>query len=175
MTPEQYAALEPNKVLLTMRIIAGALMAGVVSFGGVVAMTVINGQPQQGQQVAGNANPILYIGIVFATLAVIARFVVPSLIAKHMVAGIVKLANSGMATGSKELFGRLLTVAQTKMIIEDALLEGACFCNLIAVMITRSMISVGLVAGLFVLMALNFPTMGKLAGFIEEQKDLISM
>ena len=175
LTPADYAALEPDKVLLTMRIIAGALMMGVIMFSGIATMTLLNVQPGQGQQPApADTTPLIYFGIGGAVMAVVLRFVVPSMIARSLVAGIAKMAKNGTSTGSKELFGRLLVAAQTKMIIEDALLEGACFFNLIVVMVSRSMIPAGIVGGLFFLLAANFPTKGKLANWLEEQRDVVS-
>ena len=43
MTPEQFAALEPDQVLFTMRIIAGALIAGVLMFAGIASFVVFSG------------------------------------------------------------------------------------------------------------------------------------
>ena len=175
MTPADYAALEPEKVLMTMRIIAGALMTGVVLFAGIATMVLLNPPVGQGQQPGQvDPTPMIYFGIGGAVLAVVLRFVLPSMIARSMVAGIAKMAKDGTSTGSKELFGRLLTVAQTKMIIEDAFLEGACFFNLIVVMTSRSPIPAGVVGGLFILLAANFPTMFKLGRWLDDQRHALS-
>src|SRR5438093_1429679 len=129
MTPEQYAAMEPDKVLRIMQIIAGALIAGVLSFA-VVASIVVFGQApavQPGGQpptAAQNGSEIvMYIGMALAAGAVVMSFVVSNLVSASGVKSVAKMAQDGTATGSKELFGRLLGVAQTKMIIALALVE----------------------------------------------------
>ncbi|MFN0195425.1 MAG: hypothetical protein ACKVT0_01665 [Planctomycetaceae bacterium] len=175
LTPEQFAALEPDKVLRTMRIIAGALMMGVISFSGVVAMNFAGNPP--GPLPANNPPPpdlmLTYIGIGFTIVVILLRFIIPRIVVRGMVAGIKRLATTGESTGAKEVFGRLLMVAQTKMILEFALLEGACFFNLIAVMQSHSGISVGVVVVLMVLMALNFPTLDKLLNWLEQQNQYL--
>jgi hypothetical protein len=180
MTPEQYAALEPYKVLFTMQIIAGALIAGVVTFGGVAGFIVFgqapvilkNGQPQLAPQ-----NPpdiVVYMAMAFAVIAVVMSFVVPNLIAAAGVKGVAKMAQDGTATGPKELFGRLLGLAQTKMIIAMVLVEGAALFNLIAFILSKSIVSPVVVGGLLFVMAIHFPTKMKLAKWLEDQQRLLS-
>ena len=176
--PDYYAYFgqEPDKMLRTMRIIAGALIAGVVSFG-VIASFIVFGQapvaqpggpppaaPQNGSEI------IMYFAIAFAAVAVTMSFVVPNLVAAAQVKDIAKMAQDGTATGPKELFGRLLAVAQTKMIIALALVEGAAFFNLIAFIITKSLIPPAVVGVLLLVMAIHFPTKFKLARWLEDQQ-----
>jgi hypothetical protein len=178
MTPEQYTALEPDKVLLTMRIIAVALIASVVTFGG-IASFIVFGQPQAAQPVGqppaqNGAEIVMYLAMAFAAVAVVMSFVVPNLIAAAGVKGVAKMAQDGTATGPKELFGRLLAVAQIKMIIALALVEGAAFFNLIAFIITKSLIPPAVVGALLLVMAIHFPTKFKLALWLEDQQRLLS-
>ena len=176
MTPEQFAALEPDKVLFTMRIIAGALIAGVLTFAGIASFVVFSqlpaaqpgGQPQNGSEI------IMYLGLAGAVGAVVMSFFVPNLIATAGVKGVAKMAQDGTATGPKELFGRLLSVAQVKMIIALALIEGAAFFNLIAFIITKSLIPPVVVGALLFVMAIHFPTKFKLARWLEDQQRLLS-
>jgi fucose permease len=84
------------------------------------------------------------------------------------------MAQDGTATGPKELFGRLLAVAQIKMIIALALVEGAAFFNLIAFIITKSLIPPAVVGALLLVMAIHFPTKFKLALWLEDQQRLLS-
>ena len=172
MTPEQFAELEPEKVLLTMRIIAGALMMGVIIFGLIVAMQFNGNQPNPGQpQVPQRGIPDLltYIGAGMALLMILLRFTIPPLVARTLIRQI----RRNESTGTRETLGRLLMAAQTKMIIEYAMLEGAAFFNLIAVMTEHSMISIGVVIVLLSLMLLNFPTMNKLVNWIEQQSKML--
>ncbi len=178
MTPEQYAALEPDKALFTMRIIAGALIGGVVTFAGVASVVVFGQAPAAqpgGQPPAQNGSEIvMYLAMAFAAVAVVMSFVVSNLVSAAGVKGVAKMAKDGTATGPKELFGRLLAVAQTKVIIALALVEGAAFFNLIAFIITKSLIPPAVVGALLLVMAIHFPTKFKLARWLEDQQRLLS-
>lgn len=178
MTPEQYAAMEPEKVLRMMQIIAGALIAGVLSFAGVASFIVFGNvrAAQPGGQVpaAGGSEIIMYMAMGFAVVGVVMSFVMSNLVSANGVKGVAKMAQDGTSTGPKELFGRLLGVAQTKMIIAMALVEGAAFFNLIAFMTTKSLIPFAIVAGLLAVMAIHFPTKMKLARWLEEQQRELS-
>ena len=178
-TPEEFAAMEPDKVLRVMQIIAGALIAGVLSFAGIAGFIVFGNAPAVqpgGQPMAGRngAEVIMYLAMSFAGVATVLSFAVPRLISSAGVKSVAKMAQDGTSTGPKELFGRLLGVAQTKMIIAMALVEGAAFFNLIAFIITTSLIPPAVVAGLLLIMAIHFPTKFKLARWLEDQQRLLS-
>lgn len=145
-------------------------MAGVLMFGGIATVQVLNRQ----QPPAPVTEPTVLVGIVMAIGVTLGRFIIGPMIGKTGVHQVAELARSGRSTGGKELFGRLLSVAQQKMIVEDALLEGGAFCNLMMFMISGSMVSVAIVVGLMVLMVMNFPTKFKLARWLEDQQRLLS-
>ena len=179
LTPEEYAAMDPDKVLRTMQIIAGALIAGVLMFGGVASFIVFGQAPAAqpgGQQGAGanGSNVLVYLSSAKAALMVVLSFVVPNLVSSAGVKGVAKMAQDGTSTGPKELFGRLLGVAQTRMIIAMALVEGAAFFCLISFISTKSIIPAAVVAGLLMVMAIHFPTKMKLANWLEDQQRLLS-
>ena len=177
MTPEQYAAMEPDKVLFTMRIIAIALIVGVLTFGG-IASFIVFGMAQPVQPPAGRKNAaeiLMYLGLAGAALMVVVSFVIPNLLANGIVKGVVKLVQNATSAGSKELFSRLLMAAQVRMIVALAFIEGAAFFNLlVAFIVARSLISLAIVAGLLVVMAIHFPTKMKLARWLEEQQRALS-
>lgn len=179
-TPEQYAALEPDKALRIMQIIAGALIAGVLSFAGVASVIVLGQAPAaqpEGPPPAAAPNGseiVMYLAMALAAVAAMMSFVVSNLVSAAGVKGVAKMAQDGTATGSKELFGRLLAVAQTKMIIAMALIEGAAFFNLIAFIITKSLIPPAVVGALLLVMAIHFPTKFKLARWLEDQQRALS-
>ncbi len=180
MTPEQYAAMEPDQVLRIMQIIAGALIAGVISFAGVATFIVFGQAPaaQPGRQPPAapqnGSEIIMPLAMAFAAMALVASFVWSNAIATSSVKGIAKMAQEGTLTGPKELFGRLLAVAQTKMILAMAPIEGAAFFNLIAFIITKSLIPPAVVGALLLVMAIHFPTKFKLARWLEDQQRLLS-
>ncbi|MEX1231605.1 MAG: hypothetical protein WEB58_15260 [Planctomycetaceae bacterium] len=170
LTPEQFAQLKPEPVLRTMQIIAGALLMGVISFGAVVAFQWDRQQPPPAQP-QDLSNPMILIAVVFTSGAVVARFIIPSVIAKNQAAQVIIWYRTDDRAGPEEFFGRLLLIAQTRMIIEYALLEGVCFFNLIAAMQSHSPIPVGIVIGLLLMMVLMFPTRDKLLNWLEEQRN----
>jgi hypothetical protein len=179
MTPEQYAAMEPDQVLRVMQIIAFALISGVVVFGGVASFIVFgradavqpNGPPRDPE---GPANILVYLSAGMAFLNVALSFFVSNLVARSGVQEVAKKVHEGTSTGPKELFGRLLGVAQTRMIIAMALVEGAEFFCLIAFMQSKSLISLAIVGALLLVMAIHFPTKFKLARWLEDQQRLLS-
>ena len=172
MTPEQYAAMEPDKVLRIMQIIAGALIAGVLSFAGVASVIVLGQAPvvkPAGQpEVVNQVLPLIAIGVFF--LNAILSFIVPKLISRFSVKGVGKMIEDGTLTDPKELLGRLLSVAQTKTIVALALVEGAAFFVLIVVIVSKSDDMLGLVCASFCIMTAHFPTKLKLARWLEEQQ-----
>ena len=179
-TPEQYAAMEPDKVLRVMQIIAGALIAGVLSFGGVAGFIVFGQVPavQPGGQPPAIAQRmpefITYPAMALAAGMVVMSFVGSNFVSAMWVKGIAKMAKDGTSTGPKELFGRLLAAAQIKMIFAMAPIEGAAFFNLIAFIMTKSLIPPTVVGVLLFVMAIHFPTKFKLARWLEDQQRAMS-
>ncbi|MDA0832978.1 MAG: hypothetical protein O2955_02600 [Planctomycetota bacterium] len=170
LTPQQYAELKPETFIRTMQIIAGALMMGVILFGGVVAITWKDRAPAQAQ---AGFDPMLLVLFFFTAGALAARFTVPQIMARHQVSQVIALYQTEKLTGPNEFFGRLMMIAQTKMIIEYALVEGVCFFALVAAMTTHSLIPIGIVVGLLLLMASTFPTKNKLLDWLEEQRNIM--
>ncbi len=169
MMPEQYAALEPDKVLRIMQIIAGALIAGMLSFAGVASFIVLGQGKQAGQpQVVNQVLPFLAMGVFF--LNVILSFIVPKMISRFSVKGVAKMVEDGTLTDPKELLGRLLSVAQTKTIVALALIEGAAFLALIVVIVSKSFATMSVASASFCFMMAHFPTKLKLARWLEEQQ-----
>lgn len=176
MTPEQYAALEPDKALRTMQIIAGALIAGVLSFAGVASVIVLGQAPvvkPAGQpEVANHVLKLIAFGVFF--LNAILSFIVPKWISRFSVNGVAKMVQDGTLTGPKELLGRLLSVAQTKTIVALALVEGASFFALIVVIVTKSFELMSVVGASFCFMTAHFPTKLRVARWLEEQQRVLS-
>lgn len=172
MTPEQYAAMEPDKVLRIMQIIAGALIAGVLSFAGVASVIVLGQAPvvnPAGQpEVVNHVLPLIAIGVF--SLNAILSFIVPKWISRFSVNAVAKMVQDGTLTDPKELLGRLLSVAQTKTIVALALVEGAAFFVLIVVIVSKSFAMLGVVCASFCFMTAHFPTKLKLARWLEEQQ-----
>jgi len=152
----------PRPRLLTMQIIAAALMIGVISFLGVVLFLVYAQQGGQGQM-AGNL-PIV-------SLVAIAMFVINTPLAVFLPNQMAKSALKQMtAAGGKEAdIADLLNVRQTTMLISLALLEGTAFCACIGFLLdadTGSLVVVGLC---LLLMLALFPTRNRVRNWLDKQ------
>ncbi len=153
---------EFNQRLRVMRIIAVALMMGVLSFFGVVLVIT------QGE-VFGQQGPTLIttIAAVFAGMMVVAHLVVPSVIAKtHL-----RMLNGNVQTNSspENRIASLVSVYQVQLIVGLALLEGAAFFNLVALMLGKHVLSTVMVACLLFMMLLKFPTKTKVTWWIQDR------
>lgn len=145
-----------------MKIIAAALIIGVLMFLGVVLVVT-----------QGNIGGIQNAGIItlvaggFAFLMIANHFVIPRIITGVQLK---QLGASGiLKQKEQEQAERMCAVYQTQLIIGMALLEGAAFFNLIAMMIEKSGVSLGAVSLLLGLMVVKFPTRLKVTWWIQER------
>ncbi len=104
------------------------------------------------------------VAVGFAVVSVVARFLVPALIVRGSAS-----SSSGRRSSPER---SLVTMFQTKLIIEMALLEGAAFFALVAYMLERQLWLLTVPAVLLLLMALNFPTSTRLDRWLAEQEQL---
>lgn len=151
-----------DQQLRVMQIIAFALMMGAMSFFGVVLVVT------QGD-VFGMQQPglITIIAAGFAFIMIVNHFVIPPIIAN---AQLKRLAGGGTSDAEKEQrVASLASVYQVHLIVGLALLEGAAFFNLIALMIGKSAASIAVVVVLLSLMLLKFPTRTKVTWWIQEK------
>jgi len=147
--------IKPESVGRISQIIAGALIAGVVMFA-CVAFFIAQGEPAKSPMLA-------LVGAGMAAMAVVVRFIVPTLIVNGAKARLKEVANADRMT-------QLAGLYQTKMIIGMAVLEGAAFVNLIAYITERQYWSYGVVAFLLGVMAISFPSQGQFESWAEEMK-----
>ena len=152
---EQKQKTDPTKVGLISRIIAGALIMGVVTFA-CVAFFVAKGEPVESPMLA-------LIGAGMAVMSVVVRFIVPTIIVN---AGKARLKEAADADQMSQLAG----LYQTKMIIGIAVLEGAAFFNLVAYISEKQFWTYGVVAFLVGVMAISFPSQGQFESWAEEMK-----
>lgn len=163
--------------LLTMRIITGALIAGVVVF---LAITFVVRSDQQGPIFVtapdlGLSSIFVLLGLVGALLCVLAAYFVPPLLVANQRR---QLAEGRFVMGpnkevpKNETLG-LVMIYQSQMIVSLALLEGAAFFNAIAFMLEGSPLSLGLALLLLGVMALWFPTRSGLESWLAEQSILL--
>jgi hypothetical protein len=148
----------------TMQIIVAALIWGVISFG-LFAVFVMEPQPQQ--------QPFLaYVAAAFTVGAVAMRCIVPGLMAANQRR---QLAEQAKGAAGDICGDDLLGVYQTSTIIAGALLEGPAFFVLIAYPMTGQTWLLGVVVGLLVLMAVQFPTRDRVETWVKHQLELLEL
>jgi hypothetical protein len=132
-----------------LQIIVGALILGVLAFAGFVVATQLNNAPRQ--------TGIATIACGFAALNIVLHFVVPAFIERTA------LNNLSVDAGSESLLG----VFFTRTIIACALLEGAAFLSIFAVMSEQKHWMFGVTAVLLALMLMQFPTRTRIEHWLE--------
>lgn len=154
----------PEQAVRTMQIIAGALMMGLMTFGCVTIVLNGSGEPKAPQQ------PLLtYMGAGLALLLTLTRFAIVPFITKSQISALTKNRDaSGDASEWKQRQPYFMAY-QTGIIIGFAMLEGPGFFNLIAYLSEGQTLSLGVVAGLLLLMAATFPTRGKIDSWVDDQ------
>ncbi|MCA9010421.1 MAG: hypothetical protein KDB01_11775, partial [Planctomycetaceae bacterium] len=137
-----------------MQIIAAALMTGVLVFLGIVLMMT------QGD-VLGTHTPemVTILGAGFGVLAIVNHFVIPKIIAGSQLRQIVSNGFSELDAESKS--DRLLSVYRGQLIVALAMLEGAAFFNLIALMVEKNVVALGVATLLLSAMVFRFPSRDK--------------
>ena len=168
---------ELTPILRQSQIVSGALILGCVTFFG-VAIAV----PGEAAPIDPNLPILTYAAIGFAVMALIARWMVPGIVAsttrRKIIAGTWRLPTHAPArtvafverTGDA---GRLAMALMTGTIVSGALLEGIAFFALVAYLLERSPLSLILAGAMILGLLTQVPTRGRLVGWIEEQFGLI--
>lgn len=145
-----------------MRIVAAALMAGVLVFLGIVLVTT------QGDVIGTHTPEVLTIlGAGFGVLAIVNHFVIPKIIAGSQLRQLVANGFSELDAESKS--DRLFGVYRGQLIVALAMLEGAAFFNLIALMAEKNVVSLGVTFLLLGLMVLRFPSRDKVVFWVQDK------
>ena len=139
--------------LLPMQIIALALPAGVVLFA-LVAVVLLGSlrQPPAGPLVS-------LLGAGFAAMMMVAHFVLPNLLFRPRV-----------PSGETLDVDSACNIYQTRLIVALALLEGAAFFNLVALVLEHQWWSLAIAGGLVLIMLGDFPTRTRIQHWIETQR-----
>lgn len=142
-----------DPALLTCRIIAGALVFGVVTFAAVAIVLRLDDPPAA-------AMTISLMAAAFAAAVTVVRQIVLSLFS-----GGTGASEGGGTSGALALY-------QTRMVLGLALLEGAAFFNLVAYLLEGHWWSLAVTAGLVALMLSAFPTRGRLTQWVADREQL---
>lgn len=158
---------EFEAAIRAMKIIAGALIMGVLVFLGIV-LVITKGE------IGGmeNADILTIIAAGFGFLMIVNHLVIPRVIsgAQLKLAAEKGLADQDEVAKAKQVCG----VYQAQMIVGFALLEGAAFFNLIVLMLEKSVASLGVVILLLSLMAIRFPTRDKVSFWVQNKLSELS-
>ncbi len=154
-----------RRQLRTAQIIAGSLVAGVGCYLGFVLLVL---QPAANNGPA--APPMLsYIAAGGFVVALLMSRVVPGVMVNQQVARIAADgAAASQADGGDTV--RLLALYQTRVIVADALLEGAAFFAAAAHMIEREPFTAAIAGFAVFLMLLTFPTCGRMESWLDLQQ-----
>jgi hypothetical protein len=177
---------DPGVVAATTRrlqIIVGVLLLSLVSFL-VVILAVVPGPkppaPPAAGEGGGPTEPLPVLTVMAYTFAVILlplSLVVPKLLSdaqrSKIAAGKWSAAGQPDAPGPADDVSRLALVYQARKIIGAAMNEGAAFLALIASMIERNSVALGLSLALIICVALRFPRRAAVANWIDGQLELI--
>jgi hypothetical protein len=173
---------DPGVVVTTTRrlqIIVGALLLGLVSF--LVVILAVVPAPKPPAPLApgeggGPTEPLPVLTVTAYTFAVILvplSLVVPKLLSDAQRSKIAAGNRSPDAPGPADDVSRLALVYQARKIVGAAMTEGAAFLALVAYMIERNSVALGLSLALIVCVALRFPTRAAVASWIDGQLELI--
>jgi len=141
--------------LMTMRIVAGSLLLGVVFFV-LIALFVLGAW-----QAPPKGHLLSLLGVALAAVAAVVSFVFPPASA---------LEQAMQAPAGRQKVANAAGIFQTRTIIRLALLEGAAFFNAVALMVEHNRWSLGVVAALLIVMAFHFPTRTRLQHFVETRE-----
>jgi hypothetical protein len=154
-------AYDPKSPIQPIQIIAFAMMQGLMIFAAIAVFFVVSSDDP------GDESSLPVIATAVAAVVTVLRFIVPPM----MASGQMRTVRSTMSRDDEQgVEAAAYGVFQTRTIIEDALLEGACFFVLIAFLLSKQWWLLGVAGALVALMIASFPTRGRIEHFIHEQK-----
>jgi hypothetical protein len=163
----------PAALVRMLQIIVGAMTTGCIFF--LIIVLLIAGGPDK----SVNPSPVLtYVALVFAAAAVVARVIVPGIVAGQARRRI-RQSQGDLPTASTEPTkqhsdaDRLAHGFAVRTILAAAMLEGAAFLFLVAYMVERTPHSVVFAIILIVALAAHFPTASRAEGWIQHQIRLL--
>jgi hypothetical protein len=164
--------------VLTMQIIAAALVAAVVILGS-VSLVMVNNNGPLGPAPAPGALPIISV-VALAMLAtcVPLSLIVPNTILRGAVqriaAGTWKAPEGVDAAQFASDEAKLLAARQTTMIVGNALLEGAGTIACVAYMLEGQTFALTTAAVVVLFMVFQFPTQGRIREWLERHVALVT-
>ena len=148
LTNEQREAVAPR--IMTLKIIAGALMLGVLMFSGVVSLMT------DWQEVHIQPDIITLLGLGVGASSILMQFVIPKVLGNQFANLDSNPKHDPHPPLPKELSGPYSRL-QVLTIVRLAILEGGAFLNLIFFVIDPCLISLVMVLAILIVMVLIFP------------------
>ena len=145
-----------------MQIVAGALMFGALNF--LLVVVLISGADVFG---LGQPTLIAVIAAVIGAMMIGAHLIVPGIIASSQLRSAASQGMLGQDEATRN--NKVMEIYRTQLIIGLALLEGAAFLNLVALMVGKSVASLAVFAILMCLMFLKFPTQSKVSWWVQDK------
>lgn len=152
-----------DKHLVTRKIIAGALITGVTVFLAIVLALRYSGSKPPLKASLDVSSPLVLAGLLFAAPAL---FVGPVIGAQMAAAARRGLSPKATPESQRQT---LLLADQSRMIVTLALLEGAAFFNLVAVMVEGSVLNLIVAVLMLLAMGVSFPTRDRVQSRIESE------
>lgn len=168
-----------RNITRTSQIIVAALAGGVLVFLAIVLVI----ETDQPAPAAGQNNPLglpmlTLIAVVFGVVNVVLSLLVPGVMVGNGLKQLVERPpgdpaptdpwKEGPTLPSNDV-GGLLPLFQTQLIIASALVEGSAFLALIAYMMERHPLALGIAAVLVVVLLSRFPTLDRVHGWLDDQ------
>ena len=151
-----------------MQIIAASLIAGVLIFLGVVV-------GKNDGEVLGIQSPtfLTILAAGFGFIGIANHFIIPRI---RLAAQLKQVVSNGIAKLDATVKSdRILGVYLIQLILGLAMLEGAAFVNLIALMIERHIVSLGVTLLLLGFMVFRFPTRRKVLWWVQDKLRELNM
>jgi hypothetical protein len=156
----------PRQRLVTMQIIAGSLVMGVVMFLGVAVFLVSTGR---GGPAPNPALPMIsYVALAMLVVNTPMALVVPRSVTE---AGLKRIAAQTRGSDPTE---SLIGLRQSALIISLALLEGCAFTACIGYLVEAEPLALGVAAAVIFMMSTMFPTERSLRAWLEVYRQRVA-
>jgi hypothetical protein len=152
----QSPSVDPKRVGVSSSIVAGSLVMAVVFFAGIALSQRLGPPPGEPLRRGG--------GVAFAALVIVPAIVVPRVMTN---AGLARLESYEGDDAERALAG----LYQSRVIVAQAMPEGAAFFNLVAYLLEGNWVSLGVVGGLLLMMLAQFPTQGRFENWVKRLRE----
>jgi hypothetical protein len=170
-------SLTPQR-LLPMRIIAGAMLLGVLVFLGIALYMVLGQRDGRALAPPGEVPILSLVAVAMLATSAPLAFLLPAKLTRSALGQILGGTWRTPPGADPQAFAaggaKLLAVRQTTLIVGLALLEGTALVGCIAYLLEANPLALGVVGVALVLMLYQFPTEGRVRAWLEHQAAALS-